>query len=149
MQELTQLPQTSFYVEGVINLRGKVTPVIDLRKRLSLPLPSLRRRALDPQVDLHPAAAAAREIVAGDWVMIETPKGRVRARARINEALDPQVVCGQHGWWQACPEIGAPGFEPFGPDSANFNLLIGHDDIDPVSGSVPLRAYICEIKRLL
>lgn len=112
-------------------------------------LPSLRRRALDPQVDLHPAAAAAREIVPGDWVMIETPKGRVRARARINEALDPQVVCGQHGWWQACPEIGAPGFEPFGPDSANFNLLIGHDDVDPVSGSVPLRAYICEIKRLL
>ena len=38
MQELTQLPQTSFYVEGVINLRGKVTPVIDLRKRLSLPV---------------------------------------------------------------------------------------------------------------
>lgn len=112
-------------------------------------LPSLRRRALDPQVDLHPAAAAAREIGPGDWVIIETPKGRVRARARINEALDPQVVCGQHGWWQACPEIGAPGFEPFGPDSANFNLLIGHDDVDPVSGSVPLRAYVCEIKRLL
>jgi len=111
-------------------------------------LPSLRRRALDPQVDLHPAAAAAREIAPGDWVIIETPKGRVRARARFNEALDPQVVCGQHGWWQACPEIGAPGFEPFGPDSANFNLLIGHDDIDPVSGSVPLRAYICEISRL-
>ena len=112
-------------------------------------LPSLRRRALDPQVDLHPAAAAARGIGPGDWVIIETPKGRVRARARINEALDPQVVCGQHGWWQACPEIGAPGFEPFGPDSANFNLLIGHDDVDPVSGSVPLRAYVCEIKRLL
>ena len=112
-------------------------------------LPSLRRRALDPQVDLHPAAAAAREIGPGDWVIIETPKGRMRARARINEALDPQVVCGQHGWWQACPEIGAPGFEPFGPDSANFNLLIGHDDVDPVSGSVPLRAYVCEIKRLL
>jgi anaerobic selenocysteine-containing dehydrogenase len=112
-------------------------------------LPSLRRRALDPQVDLHPAAAATREIVPGDWVIIETPNGRARARARINEALDPQVVCGQHGWWQACPEIGAPGFEPFGPDSANFNLLIGHDDFDPVSGSVPLRAYVCEIKRLL
>ena len=112
-------------------------------------LPSLRRRALDPQVDLHPAAAAARGIAPGDWVTIETPKGRVRARARIDEALDPQVVCGQHGWWQACPEIGAPGFEPFGPDSANFNLLIGQDDIDPVSGSVPLRAYICEIKPLL
>ncbi len=111
-------------------------------------LPSLRRRAPDPQVDLHPAAAAEREIAPGDWVTIETPNGQVRARARFNESLDPQVVCGQHGWWQACPEIGAPGFEPFGPDSANFNLIIGHEDIDPVSGSVPLRAYICEITRM-
>ncbi|WP_282610427.1 molybdopterin-dependent oxidoreductase [Pelagibius sp. Alg239-R121] len=111
-------------------------------------LPSLRRRAPDPQVDLHPAAAAARAIEAGDWVLIETPNGRVRARARFDEALDPDVVCGQHGWWQACPEIDAPGFAPFGPDSANFNLVIGHDHIDPVSGSVPLRAYVCEIKRL-
>jgi anaerobic selenocysteine-containing dehydrogenase len=111
-------------------------------------LPSLRRRAPDPQVDLHPTAAAARAIEAGDWVTIETPKGRVRARARLDKSLDPQVVCGQHGWWQACPEIDAPGFEPFGSDSANFNLVIGHDDVDPVSGSVPMRAYVCEIKRL-
>ena len=111
-------------------------------------LPSLRRRALDPQVDLHPSAAAARAIAAGDWVAIETPNGRVRARARLNATLDPRVVCGQHGWWQACPEIGAPGFEAFGPDSANFNLVIGHNDVDPVSGSVPLRAYVCEITPL-
>lgn len=111
-------------------------------------LPSLRRRALDPQVDLHPTAAAARDIAAGDWVAIETPKGRVRARARFDETLDPQVVCGQHGWWQACPEIGAPGFDTFGPDSANFNAVIGHEDLDPVSGSVPLRAYVCEITPL-
>ncbi len=108
----------------------------------------MRRRAPDPQIDLHPAAAANREIGPGDWVIIETPKGRVRARARLDEALDPQVVCGQHGWWQACPEIDARVFEPFGPDSANFNLVIGHDDVDPVSGSVPMRAYICEIKRI-
>lgn len=111
-------------------------------------LPSLRRRAPDPQVDIHPATAAMREIAPGDWVAIETPKGRVRARARMDEALDPKVVCGQHGWWQACPEIDAPGFEPFGPNSANFNLVIGLDDVDPVSGSVPLRAYLCEIRRL-
>ena len=111
-------------------------------------LPSLRRRAPDPQVDLHPVVAAAREIEPGDWVTIETPKGRVRARARFDEMLDPQVVCGQHGWWQACPEIDAPGFAPFGSDSANFNLVIGHDEVDPVSGSVPMRAYVCDIKRL-
>lgn len=31
-QEITQVPNTPEYVEGVINLRGKVCPVIDLRK---------------------------------------------------------------------------------------------------------------------
>ena len=111
-------------------------------------LPSLRCRAPDPQVDLHPTTAATRRIEAGDWVSIETPNGRVRARARFDKALDPNVVCGQHGWWQACPEIDAPGFEPFGSNSANFNLLIGHEDVDPVSGSVPMRAYVCQVKRL-
>ena len=74
-------------------------------------LPSLRRRARDPEVELHPDAAAERGIDAGDWVTIETPDGSVRARARLNETLEPRVVCGQHGWWQACPEIGAPGYD--------------------------------------
>jgi anaerobic selenocysteine-containing dehydrogenase len=109
-------------------------------------LPSLRRRAPDPEVELHPTAAAERGVSSGDWVRIETPKGSVRARARLNESLAPDVVCGQHGWWQACPEVGAPGYDPFGPDGSNFNLLIGHDAIDPVSGSVPHRAYLCQIR---
>lgn len=110
-------------------------------------LPSLRRRARDPEVELHPAAAAERGLRAGDWVTIETQEGRIRARARLNESLEPSVVCGQHGWWQACPEIGAPGYDPFGPEGANFNLIIGNAAIDPISGSVPHRAYLCQIRR--
>jgi anaerobic selenocysteine-containing dehydrogenase len=110
-------------------------------------LPSLRRRARDPEVELHPAAAAERGINPGDWVHIEAPGGSVRARARLNDTLEPNVVCGQHGWWQACPEIGAPGYDPFSPDGANLNLIIGNEAIDPVSGSVPHRAYLCQIRR--
>ena len=60
----------------------------------------------------------------GDWVSIETPEGSVRACARFNETLDPRVVVGQHGWWQACAELDAPGYDPFGPNGANYNLLI-------------------------
>ena len=110
-------------------------------------LPSLRRQALDPEVELHPVTAAERGIGPGDWVHIETPGGSVRARARLNDALEPNVVCGQHGWWQACPDIGAPGYDPFGPDGANYNLIIGNEAIDPVSGSVPHRAYLCQVRR--
>ncbi len=36
LQEITQVPRTPEFVEGVINLRGKVIPVIDLRKRFWL-----------------------------------------------------------------------------------------------------------------
>jgi anaerobic selenocysteine-containing dehydrogenase len=110
-------------------------------------LSSLRRRARDPEVELHPLDAAVRGIASGDWVRIETRHGSVRARARLNDSLEPGVACGQHGWWQACPEIDAPGYDPLGADGANFNLLIGNDAIDPVSGSVPHRAYLCEIRR--
>jgi anaerobic selenocysteine-containing dehydrogenase len=110
-------------------------------------LPSLRRRVPDPEVELHPSAAGERGIRAGDWVAIETPEGQVRARAKLNESLDPRVVCGQHGWWQACPELGAPAYDPFSPDGANYNLVIGNAAIDPISGSVPHRAYLCQIRR--
>ena len=36
-QELTRVPNSPEFVEGVINLRGKVIPVISLRKRFGLP----------------------------------------------------------------------------------------------------------------
>ena len=109
-------------------------------------LPSLRRRALDPEVELHPLAATVRGIRGGDWVSVETPAGAYRARARLNDTLEPRVVCGQHGWWQACPEIGAPGYDPFTADGSSYNLVIGNDAIDPISGSVPHRAYICQVR---
>ncbi|HZO31745.1 MAG TPA: molybdopterin-dependent oxidoreductase [Chloroflexota bacterium] len=110
-------------------------------------LPSLRRRAPHPEVDLHPATAAERGIQAGDWVTIESPDGAMRARARLNDTLHASVVRGEHGWWQACPEIGAPAYDPFSAAGSNFNLLIGNAAIDPVSGSVPHRAYICQVSR--
>jgi purine-binding chemotaxis protein CheW len=37
VQEITAVPQTPAYVKGVINLRGKVIPVVDLRLKFGLP----------------------------------------------------------------------------------------------------------------
>jgi purine-binding chemotaxis protein CheW len=41
MLHITTVPQMPPYVKGVINLRGKVIPVIDLRTKLGLPAASL------------------------------------------------------------------------------------------------------------
>jgi len=37
MVEITVMPNSPDYVEGVINLRGKIIPIIDFRKRMHLP----------------------------------------------------------------------------------------------------------------
>ncbi|HTR38583.1 MAG TPA: chemotaxis protein CheW [Bryobacteraceae bacterium] len=37
IQDITRVPQTPGYVKGVINLRGKVTPVICLRQKFGMP----------------------------------------------------------------------------------------------------------------
>lgn len=43
MQEITEIPQTPVFVEGVINLRGSIIPVIDLRKRFALPVEEMSK----------------------------------------------------------------------------------------------------------
>jgi purine-binding chemotaxis protein CheW len=37
MQAITDLPHSKYYVKGVINLRGKVVPVVSLRNMFGLP----------------------------------------------------------------------------------------------------------------
>src|SRR5215510_7958051 len=96
-------------------------------------LPALRKHALDPEVELHPATAAAREITAGSWVALETPAGAMRARARLNDKLDPRVVVGEHGWWQGCDALGAASYDPFSASGANFNATVDATVRDPVS----------------
>jgi anaerobic selenocysteine-containing dehydrogenase len=109
-------------------------------------LPSLRRRAPEPEIELHPDAAAARGIAAGSWVSVETPAGGMRARARLNDRLDPRVVIGEHGWWQACAELGERGYDPFSDDGANFNRTVDATIRDPISGTPAHRANLCEVR---
>jgi purine-binding chemotaxis protein CheW len=42
--EITAVPDSPEYMEGVINLRGKIVPVMDLRKRFGKPVPNATRR---------------------------------------------------------------------------------------------------------
>ena len=44
IQEITAVPQTPSHVKGVINLRGKVVPVVDLRLKFGLPAAEYNQR---------------------------------------------------------------------------------------------------------
>jgi anaerobic selenocysteine-containing dehydrogenase len=108
-------------------------------------LPTLRKRALHPEIELNPTTAAIRGIKNGDWVDVRTPAGGMRARARFSEKLDPRVVVGEHGWWQGCDELGVGDTDPFSPNGTNFNLTVDAAVRDPVSGTPSHRSNLCEV----
>ena len=104
-------------------------------------LPSLRRRHRDPMVEIHPETAQRYGIGADDWVWIESPRGRIRQKARLTDGIDPRVVHVEHGWW--FPEEASPDH---GVWRSNANLLTnGGPPYDPAMGTYQLRALLCRI----
>ncbi|MDJ0385194.1 molybdopterin-dependent oxidoreductase [Streptomyces sp. G-G2] len=108
---------------------------------------SLRRRSPDPVIDLHPRTAAARGIAEGEWTVLSTRRGGVRFRARLDGSLHPAVVVAEYGWWQEAPDLALPGADPLDGSGSNVNLLVDSSVHDPLSGSVPLRSSVCEVRR--
>lgn len=95
-------------------------------------VPWLRRIDPDPLVEIHPATAKARGIAEGDWVSVETVRGKVRMRARLTEGIHPQVVATVHGW----------------PGEANDNILTDNQVCASAIGSTPLRGLLCTLCRI-
>jgi anaerobic selenocysteine-containing dehydrogenase/ferredoxin-NADP reductase len=108
---------------------------------------TLRKRSPMPRIDLPPRLAASRQIAEGDAVEIRTRYGRVVMQARIDESLLDDVAVAEYGWWQACPDLGLPGFEVLGEDDANYNSLTTDDGRDPLSGAPGYRSLMCDIVR--
>ena len=111
-------------------------------------LKSLRRLQREPRLEMHPRAAAERDIAEGDAVVLATPVGEIELRAKLRDDLAVNVVAGQHGWWQGCEALDLPERPAIGPGSANFNAVIGNEDEDPISGSTPHRSYLCEVRKI-
>ncbi len=53
-----------------------------------------------PEVVLHPADAAARNIRNGDKVAVFNERGQHLARAQVTENIKRGVVCLENGWWE-------------------------------------------------
>lgn len=58
MQDITAVPQTPCYVKGVINLRGRVVPVVDLRLKFCLPEAEYSQRTCIIVVQVQSAGVA-------------------------------------------------------------------------------------------
>ncbi|MFC1819988.1 molybdopterin-dependent oxidoreductase [Thermodesulfobacteriota bacterium] len=105
-------------------------------------IPWLREIRPYPIAEIHPETAKKHGIKNGQWIYIESPRGRIKQRAKFNYGLDPRVVASEHGWW--FPEIKDQGH---GWDISNANILTDNafDTCDPNMGSTNLRVCLCNI----
>jgi anaerobic selenocysteine-containing dehydrogenase len=104
---------------------------------------SLRRMRPDPQAEMHPSTAAAHGIKTGDWVRVSSPRGAIRMKALVTDAIHPRVVSVEHGWW--FPERGGP---LYGVWESNANILTNNGPpYDPAFGSYQLRGLLCKVER--
>jgi anaerobic selenocysteine-containing dehydrogenase len=109
-------------------------------------LTSLRKASPEPTADIHPDTAKPYGIKNKEWMIVESPRGSIRAKAHVTDGITPGVVCCQHGWWQDCKDLKLSGYDAYGKASANPGLLIGTDTADPISGSLPHRSYLCRVR---
>lgn len=116
-QDVTPVPQVAEHVLGVINLRGKVVPVMDLRRRLGMPAAERSARSCivvlqaDGKKLRSPVGAAVDGVsevlqiqsgdvedtaaLAGDWMesgfvrQIAKCRGKVKLLLAIETVLEP------------------------------------------------------------
>ena len=105
-------------------------------------IPSLRKLSPDPIVLIHPDTASRLGIDEEDWVCIETARGTIHQRAKLNHEIDPRVIILSFGWW--FPE--RTDLELSGWKESNVNVLTSSDPpYEPAIGSTSLRAVPCRI----
>lgn len=105
-------------------------------------MPSLRKLAPYPMVTMHPETARAYGISEGQWIYIETARGRITQKARVTEKMKPGVVNCQIGWW--IPEAKDKPF--FGALEYGANVLTSMEPpFDPCMGTYQLRGLLCRI----
>jgi anaerobic selenocysteine-containing dehydrogenase len=105
-------------------------------------IPWLRELLPEPLVEIHPETAEREGIKEGNWVIVESPRGRCLQRAKLTLGIDPRVIGAQHAWW--FPEKSSP---EHGWRGSNINLLTDNDPLtcDPAMGATNLRVLLCRV----
>ena len=105
----------------------------------------LRKGSKEPLADIHPDTAARYGIEDGDWMWIESKRGKIRQKARVVPGMQKDTVAIQFGWW--FPEEG--GIE-MGIYRSGANMLTSNEPpFDPQMGTYQLRALLCRVSKLV
>jgi anaerobic selenocysteine-containing dehydrogenase len=110
-------------------------------------LPYIREIWPDPMIEINPTSAAELGIGEGDWVCVETDKGKIKLKALLTLAVAPDVVCCEHDWW--FPEV-EEGTDPLlsGALESNLSVIVNNDlstGYDALIGTPILRGFFVNV----
>jgi len=107
-------------------------------------IPWLRELHPDPIAEINPETAKKFGIKDGDWIFIETRRGKFKMRAKLSLGIRPDVVRVEHNWWY--PERlgrGDPLFTGVLEPTANF--CVSSEHLGRELASPCMRAMLCKI----
>lgn len=92
MLKITEVPQTPNYIKGVINLRGKVIPVMDIRLRFGMPAREYDERTCVIVVQFKDNIVGL--VVDTVSEVLDIPEENVENTQSFNQSADNNFICG-------------------------------------------------------
>jgi anaerobic selenocysteine-containing dehydrogenase len=105
----------------------------------------MRERHTDPIVDIHTETARKSGINDGDWIYIETVRGRIKQKAHVTDGIRPDVVNCEASWWYPEKHGGEPDLHGLWESSANVLTDDAPDICDELTGGWTCRALLCKV----
>ena len=106
----------------LIMITGRRSPVFFHAEHRNIPW--LRELDPYPDVELPPNVARDAKVEEGEWVWVESARGRVRRKVKINPGLHPKTISCEHGWW--LPETEGRSPYLYGCFDVSINNLTPH-----------------------
>jgi anaerobic selenocysteine-containing dehydrogenase len=103
-------------------------------------IPWLRSFQQDPVMQIHPDTAEECGVEDGDWAWIESPRGRIKQKARLFPGILRGVVMATANCFY--PEEPGP---LHGLLKSNPNVLTDNNHCDPMYGSPDLTCLLCKV----
>ncbi len=91
----------------------------------------------DPFGEIHPRTASELGIEDGQWILVESPKGAIRVRARVRATVHPGVVMIAHGYG-----------EPYASAADLPNMITSEKERDPAAGATGNRSFLCRVRKV-
>ncbi|HDR67916.1 MAG TPA: hypothetical protein ENN61_02570, partial [Bacteroidaceae bacterium] len=106
---------------------------------------SLRGSHPEPTAILNSITGKNLGIREGDWIYIETNRGKIKQKAVLNPNIDERVIVVDYGCW--FPERDAPGL--YGWADSNVNVLTSNKlPVNKELGSPNFRGITCRVQRV-